>query len=69
MKERLEIKINNLLDEKLELRNEIQKISWGMKYASLMTPNANERKNQLVEKLKQVQKEIDMLNWILEGDE
>lgn len=69
MKERLEIRINNLLDEKLQLRKEIQEISWGMKYASLMTSNASERKHQLVEKLKQVQKEINMLNWILEGDE
>ena len=69
MKERLESRINYLLDEKLQLRKEIQEISWGMKYASLMTPNASERKHNLVEKLKQIQKEIDMLNWILEGGE
>lgn len=69
MKERLEIRINNLLEEKLQLRKEIQEISWSMKYASLMTPNGSERKHNLVERLKQVQQEIDTLNWILEGDE
>jgi hypothetical protein len=68
MKERIEIIKNNLYEEKLQLRKEIQELSWGMKYASLMTINGNEKKQELLAKLKQVQNEIDTLNWILEGD-
>lgn len=68
MKERIETIKNNLLEEKLQLRKEIQELSWSMRYASLMTINGNEKKQELLSKLKQVQNEIDTLNWILEGD-
>ena len=69
MKERLEIAIDNLLEEKMQLRKEIQEISWSMKYASLMTLNGKERKDKLVERFKQVNEEIKRLEWILEGEE
>lgn len=67
MKKRLEIVINNLYDEKLELMEEIKKISWSMKYASLMTPNGKEQKDELLKQLNDVNKQIEQLEWILEG--